>query len=89
MIDSDKSIGEVKYLIKEVWSFFNILCILEGGNDNFTQFMKSKGTASNVQNQNDFIDMSDNSALLEAYRLYLRERVSSTFGYLGTHSSKF
>jgi hypothetical protein len=81
---SNRSMEEVKCVVKEDWSFFNILCILEGGNEKYLKFSNKEIPGSTSHSQEEPVVVSNNAALLAAYRATLSKCVSKTFGYLGT-----
>ena len=77
-------------LVKEDWTFFNILrvytntILVEGGNAKFLQFSNKEIPGSTSHSQEEPVVVSNNAALLAAYRATLSKCVSKTFGYLGT-----
>ena len=71
---------QIRCLVKENWSFFNILSILEGGNEKFQQFLKEK----NLETTSQWHEVTDDEAtLFTAYQSNLSQRVSQIFENFG------
>jgi hypothetical protein len=66
--------------VKENWSFFNILSILEGGNGKFQQFLKEKSLETSSQWH---VVTEDEATLFTTYQSNLSQRVSQIFRNLG------
>ena len=94
MENSTKISEEVKCLQDEEWNIFNILCILEGGNETFMRKLAPErasirsgllcGIDATYSDDLENFEKWYNSALAALYKKELSEKVSKTFASLAS-----